>query len=157
MKNLFAFFLVVIASLSINAQELKVEIVPDSLFLTDKKPIIFDELSLTCSAPAIVVQCVSSDYYLPFKLYDFSSKKENWFNIQSIYNTIQAKVPNISISTTADLNTIPKINMRGDDNTIVIVDGIRYDISVLNTLNPADIESITMAPSAAASIYLRNN
>ena len=82
---------------------------------------------------------------------------ENWTLIQDVYNDIQAKVPNVSISRTADLNATPNISMRGDDNTIVIVDGIRYDASIFNTLNPADIESITVAPSAAATTYLRNN
>jgi len=58
---------------------------------------------------------------------------------------------------TTDLNAIPNITIRGDDNTIVIVDGIRYDTSIWNALNPSDIESITVAPSVVASNYLRNN
>lgn len=157
MKNLFVFFSLVMISLSIKAQEQKVEIVPDSLFITHTKPIIQDLVRFNCGAQGVAVEYVSSDYYLPFKLYDFSSKKENWINIQSIYNTIQSKVPNVSITMSADLNAIPNISMRGDDNTIVIVDGVRYNASVLNTLNPADIESITVATSVAASNYLRNN
>jgi len=143
-------------TLSINAQEQKVEIVPDSLFFKYKKPKKNDELVLSCSTPGVIVQCVSSDYYLPFKLYDFSSKKENWHNTQDIYNAIQAKVPGISITANNNLNQAPNIRMRGDNNTIVIVDGIRYDTSILNTLNPADIESVTVVPGVAASNYLRN-
>lgn len=94
------------------------------------------------------------------EVYSFKTYKicnNNWNLHQDVYNDIQAKVPSVSITTTADLNAIPKISMRGDANTIVIVDGIRYDASVLNTLNPTDIESITVAPSAAAANYLRNN
>lgn len=91
----------------------------------------------------------------PFKTYKVCN--DNWNVPQDVYNDIQAKVPNVFITTSADFNAIPKISMRGDDNTIVIVDGIRYDSSVLNTLNPADIESITVAPNAAAANYLRNN
>lgn len=59
----------------------------------------------------------------PFKTYKVCN--ENWNVPQDVYNDIQAKVPNVSITTSADFNAIPKISMRGDDNTIVIVDGIR--------------------------------
>lgn len=157
MKNLFVLFSLILFSLSIKAQEQKVEIVSDSLFITHDKPIIQHAVLFNCGAQGVAVEYVSSDYFLPFKLYDFYSKKENWITIQSIYNTIQSKVPNVSISASANIIEIPNISMRGDDNTIIIVDGIRYDASVLNTLNPSDIESITVAPSAAATNYLRNN
>ena len=50
----------------------------------------------------------------------------------------------------------PVFSIRGDTNTIVIVDGIRYDASILNAINPNDIESIKVAPSAAANNFLRN-
>lgn len=156
MKHLFAFFSIIMISFTAEAQEQKVEIVPDSLFITSDKTETQEAFLLSCSAPGVVIQCFSHDYYLPFKLYDFTSKNENWLNPQSVYNTIQAKVPNVSITTSTDLNAIPKISMRGDDNTIVIVDGIRYDASILNTLNPSNIESITVAPGVTASNYLRN-
>lgn len=158
MKNLFVFFSLVVISLSVNAQEQKVEIVPDSLFrsISTTCTLVFS----SCGYPADEMEAepaVPSDLVLPFKLYHLSSNYENWFNMQSVYNTIQVKVPNVQITTSADLTAIPRIIMRGDDNTIVIVDGIRYNASVFNTLNPSDIESITVAPSVAASNYLRNN
>ena len=89
-----------------------------------------------------------------FKTYEIC--EDNWNTIQDVYNDIQAKVPGISITANNNLNQAPNIRMRGDNNTIVIVDGIRYDASILNTLNPADIESVTVAPGVAASNYLRN-
>jgi hypothetical protein len=157
MKNLFVFFSLVVISLSVNAQEQKVEIVTESFLINNNKQNIDDVFRFTCNAPWIVKKGISIDNHLPFKFYYFSSKNENWFNMQSFYNTIQAKVPNVTFSRAVDFNAIPNISMRSDDNAIVIVDGIRYDVSVLNTLNPADIESITVAPSAAATTYLRNN
>lgn len=155
MKNLFTFFLVVIISLSTKAQEQKVEIVPDSLF----RPVVTSTthvISLCGSSPSKEMMLkVSCDYFLPIKTYKICN--DNWNIPQDIYNDIQAKAPNVRITTSADFNAIPRISMRGDDNTIVIVDGVRFDASILNMLNPADIQSITVAPSIAASNYLRNN
>ena len=48
-------------------------------------------------------------------------------------------------------------HVRGDDNTIVVLDGVRQDISILSSLNPQDIESIKVAPSTAATNYFINN
>jgi len=156
MKNILLFFSIVIISLSVKAQEQKVEIVHDSLFNTLNNSRSRAIIKYNCGFQAVDVEYVSSDYFLPFKFYHFSSKKENWFNIQSVFNTIQTKVLNVLLTNT-DLNSSPDIQMRGDKNTIVIIDGVRYDVSVLNTLNAADIESILVAPGAAASNYLRNN
>ncbi len=158
MKNLFVFLSIITITFNSVAQEKKVEIVPDSLFLTSPtQSIAVVKMACGYSVCGVEVQQVSSDYYLPFKLYDFSSEKENWNSIESVYNTIQAKVPSISITSNSSLNHTPNIRMRGDNNTIVVVDGVRYDASILNTLNPNNIESITVAPSAAASNYLINN
>ena len=157
MKNIVAFFSIVVISLSVKAQEQKVEIVPDSILrssLSTNTVVIRSSCGYTISGTNL--NQIPSDSCLPFKLYDLSSKQENWFNMQSVYNSIQAKVPNVTITTSADFNAIPRIRMRGDDHTIVIVDGIRFDASILNMLNPADIESVTVAPSVAASNFLRN-
>ena len=89
----------------------------------------------------------------PFKVYRIPN--ENWVATNDVYNAIRAKVPSVSINVSSDLSKTPKISMRGDDNTIVIVDGIRYDASILNTSNPADIEHISVATDVAASNYLR--
>ncbi|QCX00179.1 hypothetical protein FGM00_08685 [Aggregatimonas sangjinii] len=90
----------------------------------------------------------------PFKLFHLDN--ENWTLPQDIYNAIRAKVPSVSVATTG-LGERPSIRMRGDDNTLVIVDGVQYDAAILNTLNPSDIESVTVAPNTAAANYLRNN
>ncbi|MGJ8733961.1 MAG: carboxypeptidase-like regulatory domain-containing protein [Cellulophaga sp.] len=89
---------------------------------------------------------------LPFNIYEFGT--ENINTQQDLYNTIRAKVPGVQITNTQN-NNIPKITMRGDSNTIVIIDGIRYtDTSILQTINPLDIEKVYVANSIAASNYL---
>jgi len=90
-----------------------------------------------------------------FKVYKVCNS--NWTNHQDMYNAIQAKVPGVSIIKNNSLNAGPNIQMRGDDNTIVIVDGIRYGNSILNTLNPADIESVKVSNSTTAQNYFINN
>lgn len=89
---------------------------------------------------------------LPFTIYEFGA--ENINTQQDLFNTIRAKVPGVQITNTQTNNT-PKIIMRGDSNTIVIIDGIRYsDTSILQTINPSDIEKVYVANSVAASNYL---
>ena len=44
--------------------------------------------------------------------------------------------------------------MRGGDSAAVIVDGIRYDASILNALNPRDIESVKVSNNPAAEMYV---
>lgn len=153
----FLLILVVVITFSYrsNAQEFKVEIVPDSLFHPTKK----NETNrvLICSYQGVPFEIVASDYFLPFNLFEFSVDEENWWNIESVYNTIRAKVPNVSITVTSNPQAVPNIRMRGDDNTIVIIDGIRSDASILNSLNPADIENIKVATGPAATNYLINN
>lgn len=157
MKTTFLFISIFFITLAKNAQEQKVKIVPDSLFYKPLSTEVF-QVSTYCSYSVcgIDVGWVSADYSLPFKVYEFHSKDENWIDTQSIYNSIRSKVPGITISTSANLNAIPNIRMRGDDNTLVIVDGIRYDSSILNTLNPADIESVKVSNSPAAQNYFIN-
>ena len=96
---------------------------------------------------------VSKENY-PFKFYDI--KNVNWTIHQDMYNTISANVPGVEIKNTLNTAT-PEIRMRGDDNTIVIVDGIRYDASILNTLNPSDIESVKVSNNTSAQNYFINN
>ena len=93
---------------------------------------------------------------LPFKFYTLFNS--DWNTTQDIYNSIQSKVPGVTIATSSNSpNQTPSIRMRGDDNTIVIVDGVRFDASILNTLNPSDIQHVQVAPSAAATNYFVNN
>jgi len=157
MKNIFLFSSLVLLSVGVRAQEQKVEIEQDLLFNTAEKAAADTLRYLSCSAQSVVIKSVSSDHFLPFKLYDFVAAKENWSDMQTVYNSLQAKVPSIIITSNNRLNQPPNISMRGDRSTIVLIDGIRYDASILNTLNPSDIESITVAPNVAAANYLRNN
>tara|TARA_R110002050_G_scaffold16019_2_gene48993 strand:+ start:87561 stop:88160 length:600 start_codon:yes stop_codon:yes gene_type:complete len=96
----------------------------------------------------------TSDYYLPYKIYDIPSDDLN--TRQDLFNAIQSQVPGVTISNTT-LNHIPKIIMRGDAKNIVIVDGVRFDASIINTLNAQDIERVEVATSVAASNYLLTN
>ena len=88
-----------------------------------------------------------------FQVYQIPN--ENWTTQQEMYNAISAKVPSVQIQQATN-NTTPNIRMRGDDTTIVIVDGIRYDASILSTLNPADIESVKVSNFPGAQNFFIN-
>ncbi len=89
----------------------------------------------------------------PFKVYEICNT--NWANMQDVYNAIDAKVPGVSIPQTTNVST-PNIRMRGSDKTIVIVDGVRYDASILATLNADNIESVKVSHNPAAQNYFIN-
>ncbi len=91
---------------------------------------------------------------LPFTVHCI--KNENWVIQQDMYNALRARVPSLNISNVNTVNQIPNIRIRGNDGVIVMLDGIRVDASILNTLNPEDIESIHVAPSAAGTNYFLN-
>lgn len=114
--------------------------------ITDKADIdiVLSQESISCFAPI--------SQRLPFNIHEIDG--ESMFTQQDIYNAIRTKVPGVRISNT-QLGKIPKITMRDDSNTIVIIDGVRYaDTSILNTLNPSDIEKIYVANNPAAEQYL---
>jgi hypothetical protein len=94
---------------------------------------------------------------LPFKIYDVPTDNLNL--PQDIYHRIISQVPGVQINNTdSSLNNTPTITIRGDRNTIYIIDGIRYyDASILNAINLSDIESIKVATDVAASNYLLTN
>ena len=93
------------------------------------------------------------DNKYPFKVYQIDVAN---FNTQlDMYNAIRSAVPSVSITNT-NLNQTPIISMRGDSNTIVIVDGVSYDTSILNLLNPSDIENIKVVNDVAGSNYFIN-
>lgn len=92
-------------------------------------------------------------FNLPFTVYEIGG--DNLKSQEDIYNGIRAQVPGVLISNTNRFQT-PIITMRGDANTIVIIDGVRYsDTSILQDIHPADIEKIYVANSVSASTYLR--
>ncbi len=88
-----------------------------------------------------------------FKVYQIPN--ENWTTQQEMYNAISAKVPSVQIEQATN-NSTPNISMRGDDTTIVIVDGVRYDASILNTLNPQNIESVKVSNFPGAQNFFIN-
>ena len=90
----------------------------------------------------------------PFRVHCI--KNTDWVIPQDIYNTLQTKVPSLTIRNNASIVSTPTIRLRGNDKPIIILDGVRVDASILNTLNPQDIESIHVAPSAAATNYFLN-
>lgn len=77
----------------------------------------------------------------PFKIYNIGNK--DWSTLQDVYNGITSQVPGVTITTNVD--GIAKISMRGDTNAKVFVDGVRYDASILQTLNPFDIEKVEVS------------
>ena len=91
---------------------------------------------------------------LPFKVYNIQNA--NWSVPQELYNTLQARVPSLRINSRNPFSISPSIQLRGKQVAIVIVDGIRYDASILNTIDPNTIECVKVAPSVAASNYLIN-
>ena len=90
----------------------------------------------------------------PFKVYCIQNS--DWVLQQDIYNALEAKVPALRVKNKNAIAQTPSFKIRGEDDTIVIVDGIRFDASILSVLNPNDIETIKVAPSVAATNYFRN-
>ncbi|MEM9362592.1 MAG: TonB-dependent receptor plug domain-containing protein [Bacteroidota bacterium] len=91
---------------------------------------------------------------LPFQVY--SIKNTGWVIQQDIYSALSTKVPSLTISNISALGSTPVFRIRGNDAPIILLDGVRVDASILNTLNPQDIESIHVAPSAAGTNYFLN-
>tara|TARA_R110002051_G_scaffold130577_2_gene204462 strand:+ start:75409 stop:76062 length:654 start_codon:yes stop_codon:yes gene_type:complete len=94
---------------------------------------------------------------LPFKIYDVPTANLNL--PQDFYNRIISYVPGVQISNIdSNLDNTPTLTIRGDRNTLYIIDGIRYyDARILNAINPNDIESIKVATDVAASNYVLTN
>jgi outer membrane receptor for ferrienterochelin and colicin len=94
-------------------------------------------------------KCLTTKY--PFKIDCVANK--DWFVYQDVYNALEAKVPSIDIQNDSYPTKVPRIRLRGQEITEVIVDGVRYDLSILNSLGPNSIETIKVAASAAALTY----
>ncbi len=97
---------------------------------------------------------VSTTTY-PFKIYKIWNN--HWTTHQDMFNAITANAPGVQIDHGYTNKVAANIKMRGSTNTIVIVDGIRQDASILNQLNPSDIESIEVSNNLAAQNYFVNN
>jgi hypothetical protein len=158
------FTILVIASITVHAQaikEKKVAIIPNLV----PQEINVLEANLEsqlgyCLTPAAILSCSAhgvkiTTNNLPFKVYDIPT--DNLNIQQDIYNRIVSHVPGVQITNT-NLNETPRITMRGDSNTIYIIDGIRFfDASILNTINANDIESIKVSLNPLAQDFLLFN
>lgn len=163
MKNVMILMLFGLFSTLCEAQEQKVALVPGlvqgikqtEILPLEAGPYLKGPITFVCNVTATTVTIKPVD--TAFRVYKLHASEENWYTQQDIYNSMQAKVPGIRIGNT-QFNQIPAIAMRGGDRPIIIVDGIRYtDASILNALNPQDIEKIEVANSVAATNYLLNN
>lgn len=127
----------VLSSIGLKTKEFKVK--------DDLKPIIkLQEDVSVCFAEL--------SYFLPFKIYEFWA--DDLVSQNDLYNRLRSNVPGLQITGTTTWQS-SKITMRGNSNTVVIVDGVRYnDTSILQTINPADIEKVYVANSPAAEQYL---
>jgi hypothetical protein len=152
-----AIFLVLLSvTFSLSAQEQKVEIVPKPLLEPIQTESIEEViLSRRVVSSGVAISKIPYDYHLPFKVYYIPNN--NWVLQQDIYNSLQVYVPSLRVTNRNDTAIVPKFSIRGDDDTVVIVDGVQFDASVLNTINPADIESIKVALSDTARNYFLSN
>jgi hypothetical protein len=124
--------------LIVNGQEKKVEIV-SFVKVFEEWTKINHQVQFTCTTKGIPILMESIDFNNHYDLHNY------------LY-----KFLGVSITKSSSVNPVLKILMRGDNHTIVIVDGFHCDASILNRLITSDIESITVASSIAASNYLRN-
>ncbi|HAD97910.1 MAG TPA: TonB-dependent receptor [Cryomorphaceae bacterium] len=80
-------------------------------------------------------------------------------NIPRMDQALQGQVAGVSINTNSGSPggssniRIRGLSTFGDNDPLILVDGIVYDSEGLNALNPADIESINVLKDATAGIY----
>lgn len=80
-------------------------------------------------------------------------------NLSRMDQALQGQVAGVSISTNSGSPggssniRIRGLSTFGDNDPLILVDGIVYDSEGLNALNPADIKSITVLKDATAGIY----
>ena len=79
--------------------------------------------------------------------------------VPRVDQALQGAVSGVNISTnsgapggTANIN-IRGISTNGNNNPLIVVDGVIYDADGLNALNPSDIESVNVLKDATAGIY----
>jgi len=146
-------------SVNLLAQESRLEIMTKPIFVPAPianrqlpNPEITELLQGKLSCSVIGVLIPKMEIHAPFKIYTFENR--NWIINQDMLNAIVANVPSAQITNT-NVNQTPNIRMRGTQNTIVMVDGVSYDASILNTLNPTEIESVRLSNNPAVELYFR--
>ena len=90
-----------------------------------------------------------------------SSKTINQASAVNIANGLQGKVAGLNVTTTSSsVNEDVKINLRGirsltgKNDPLLVLDGVQMDIKYLSSLNPNDVENVSVLKGgAAAAIY----
>ncbi|MEO9869432.1 SusC/RagA family TonB-linked outer membrane protein [Ekhidna sp.] len=80
-------------------------------------------------------------------------------NVPRLDQALQGQTAGVNITTnsgapggTSNIR-IRGISTNGNSNPLILVDGVKYDPSGLNALNPSDIESVNVLKDATAAIY----
>jgi len=87
------------------------------------------------------------------------AQKIEALNPQRVDQALQGQVAGVNISAASGSPgggfniRIRGITTNGNNNPLILVDGVRYDAAGLNALNPTDIESINVLKDATAGIY----
>ena len=80
-------------------------------------------------------------------------------NLSRMDQALQGQVSGVNISTNSGSPggsssiRIRGLSTFGDNDPLILVDGVVYDSDGLNALNPADIESVNVLKDATAGIY----
>ncbi|QWX85460.1 Plug domain-containing protein [Cellulophaga sp. HaHaR_3_176] len=151
MKNLVLIAAIIFCSYQLEAQNNNSALVKNTILAQKENTDIrlYRATHKNTSIPLLDDTSINKEH--PFKIYQIENS--NFNTQQDVFNAIRSIVPGVSISNT-NFNQTPNITIRGDANTIVILDGVRYNASILNTLNPQDIERISVATSNISNNYL---
>lgn len=88
-----------------------------------------------------------------------SGKDVEKMNLSRMDQALQGQVSGVNISTNSGSPggssniRIRGLSTFGNNNPLILVDGVVYDAAGLNALNPSDIESINVLKDATAGIY----
>lgn len=80
-------------------------------------------------------------------------------SVPRLDQALQGQLAGVSITTNSGAPggssniRIRGLTSNGDNNPLILVDGVVYDAAGLNALNPADIESVNVLKDATAGIY----
>lgn len=72
---------------------------------------------------------------------------------QDLYNALRTKIPSCVVLQNNQFE-VPKIRVRNTDVQVVYIDGVRTNLSALQYLNPADIDTIQVIPNATTNLIL---
>jgi len=71
-----------------------------------------------------------------------------------VASSLTGKVAGLLVRNTPDFNSAPVISIRGESNTLLVIDGVPYANKTLSDISSEDIETITVLKGAtAAALY----